>query len=76
MSPRLPTLRPREVIRALERAGFYLDHATGSHHYFKHPDRPRILLTVPVHLRDIKRLVLGAIIKQAGLAPEAFLDLL
>ncbi len=29
--PRLPTVRPRQVIRALERAGFEIDHQTGSH---------------------------------------------
>jgi len=29
--PRLPTVKPRQVIRALERAGFEIDHQTGSH---------------------------------------------
>ena len=29
--PRLPTVKPRQVIRALERAGFQIDHQTGSH---------------------------------------------
>ena len=76
MSPRLPTLRPREVIQALERAGCFLHHSTGSHHYFKHPDKPRVLVTVPVHPRDLKRGSLASIIKQAGLTPEEFLELL
>jgi predicted RNA binding protein YcfA (HicA-like mRNA interferase family) len=55
MSPRPPALRPGEVIRALERAGFFLHHTTGSHHYFKHPDKPGRLVTVPVHPGDLKR---------------------
>ncbi len=76
MSDRLPALRPREVIRALERAGFFLHHTTGSHHYFKHPDRLRLLVTVPVHHRDLKRGTLASIIKQAGLTTEEFLNLL
>ena len=29
--PRLPTVRPRQVIQVLERAGFEIDHQTGSH---------------------------------------------
>jgi predicted RNA binding protein YcfA (HicA-like mRNA interferase family) len=75
MSPRLPALRPREVIRALERAGFFLHHSTGSHHYFKHPTKPGRIVTVPVHPGDLKRSVLASILKQAGLTTEEFLDL-
>jgi predicted RNA binding protein YcfA (HicA-like mRNA interferase family) len=32
---RLPTLSAREVMRALERAGFSHHHIRGSHYYFK-----------------------------------------
>jgi predicted RNA binding protein YcfA (HicA-like mRNA interferase family) len=76
MTPRLPALRPSQVIRALERAGFFLHHATGSHHYFKHPEKPGRLVTVAVHARDLKRGTLASIIKQAGLTPDEFLNLL
>jgi predicted RNA binding protein YcfA (HicA-like mRNA interferase family) len=76
MSPRLPAVRPREVIRALERAGFFLHHSTGSHRFFKHTDRPGRIVTVPVHPGDLKRGVLASILKQAGLTPEEFLGLL
>ncbi|MBI4610096.1 MAG: type II toxin-antitoxin system HicA family toxin [Candidatus Rokubacteria bacterium] len=76
MTPRLPALRPTEVIRALERAGFFLHHTTGSHHYFKHPDKPHLRVTVPVHPGDLKRRVLASIIKQAGLTTEEFLRFL
>ncbi len=76
MSPRLPALKPREVIRALERAGFFLHHATGSHRYFKHPDRPARLVTVPFHTKDLKRGTLAGIIKQAGLSLDELIDLL
>ena len=76
MTPRLPALRPREVIRARERAGFSLHHVTGSHHYFRHPGRPALRVTVPVHAADLKRGTLAAVIKQAGLTAEEFLDLL
>ena len=72
---RLPTLSAREVMRALERGGFYHHHTRGSHYYFKHPDRERPV-PVPYHARDIKRGLLRAIIKQAGMTIEEFIALL
>ncbi|HVC57438.1 MAG TPA: type II toxin-antitoxin system HicA family toxin [Stellaceae bacterium] len=63
----LPVLTPRRLIGALSRAGFVLHHVRGSHHYYRHPDRPGILLTVPFHNRDLKRGTLRAILRQAGL---------
>jgi len=49
----LPMLKPRELIRALERIGFrLLRKSKGSHCQFEHPDGRRT--TVPVHKgRDI-----------------------
>jgi predicted RNA binding protein YcfA (HicA-like mRNA interferase family) len=62
-------------MRVLEHAGFVHHHTRGSHYYFKHPDRPR-LVPVPHHTRDIKRGLLRAIIQQAGMTVEEFLALL
>ena len=72
----LPVVRPRQLIRALERAGFFVHHIRGSHHYLRHPDRPGVLITVPYHNRDLKRGTLRAILRQAGLAPDDLRDLL
>ena len=49
----LPILKPRELIRALERMGFrLLRKSKGAHRQFGHPDGRRT--TVPVHKgRDI-----------------------
>jgi len=72
---RLPALKPAEVIRILERAGYYVDHVTGSHYIIRHPERPG-RIPVPYHAgRDIKRGTLGSIIKQSGLTEEEFLKL-
>ena len=76
MSRQLPTLKPRQVIRALERAGFRLLRVKGSHHYFHYPNRPELLVCVPVHPGDLKRPVLRAIIRQAELTVDVFRDLL
>ena len=76
MSSRLPALRPREVIRALERAGFAVSRTSGSHHLLKHPDHPERSVTVAYHATDLKPATLRSIIKQAGLTTEEFLELL
>ncbi len=31
MTPRLPALKPKQVIKALSKAGFFVDHQAGSH---------------------------------------------
>jgi predicted RNA binding protein YcfA (HicA-like mRNA interferase family) len=73
--PRLPACKPIDVIRALQRAGFFLDHTTGSHRFFRHPSRPGIV-TVPFHRKDLKRGTLKSLLDQAGLSTQEFLDLL
>ena len=37
MTERLPALKPKEVIRALERAGFFIHHTSGSHRILNTP---------------------------------------
>jgi len=74
---RLPACTPKDVVRVLGRAGFVFDHATGSHHYYRHPAHPeRGLITVAIHRKDLKRTTLHSIIKQAGLTRVDFLKLL
>ena len=71
-----PVVTPRQLIRALLRAGFFVHHIRGSHHYFKHPDKPGLLVSVPFHNRDLKRGTLGAILRQAGMTVDELRDLL
>ena len=73
MSRRLPSLKPLEVLRALERAGFYVHHQRGSHAQLRHPADSAKRVTVPIHTGfDIPRGTLRAILKQAGMTPEQF----
>jgi predicted RNA binding protein YcfA (HicA-like mRNA interferase family) len=51
MSPRVPILKPREVLRALERAGFEIHHHSGSHAQLKHPGKLHLRVTAPRHDR-------------------------
>jgi len=59
----LPVVKPRELIRALERMGFRLPRKSpGSHWQFEHPDGRRT--TVPVHKgRDIRPGLLRKILR-------------
>jgi predicted RNA binding protein YcfA (HicA-like mRNA interferase family) len=76
MTDRLPSLRPREVIRALGRAGFVVARTSGSHCRLIHQTDPARAVTVPVHNEDLKRGTLRAIIAQAGLTVPEFIALL
>lgn len=73
---RLPALRPQKVIRALERAGFFVHRVSGSHHVLRHVDDSRLRVTVAYHHKDLKPKTLRAIIEQAGLTEEQFIGLL
>ncbi len=72
----LPVVSARPLIRALERAGFFVHHIRGSHYYLRHPDKPGILVTVPYHGRDLKRGTLRSILRQAGISVDELVDLL
>jgi predicted RNA binding protein YcfA (HicA-like mRNA interferase family) len=75
MTSRLPTLRPRDVVRLLQRVGFTIDHQTGSHIVlYRSTDDCRIV--VPWHNRDLGRGLTLNILKSAGLTRDDMTDLL
>ena len=74
MSRHLPSLKPKDVFRALTAAGFTLHHVSGSHYILKHEELG-LRVTLPWHSKDLKRGTLTSIIKQAGLTVEEFLEL-
>ena len=77
MTERLPSLRARDVIRALERAGFVVSRTSGSHCRLIHKADPTRLVTVPVHAgRDLKRGTVHGILRQAGLTADELTALL
>ena len=72
---RLPSLKPRQVIRALEKAGFAVTRVRGSHYQLLDPKSGR-RVAVPFHGGDLTRGTLSAILGQAGLSADTFLRLL
>jgi predicted RNA binding protein YcfA (HicA-like mRNA interferase family) len=47
VSGRLPSVRPRQLVRVLEKKGWKLARSKGSHHHFTHPDN-RSVITVAI----------------------------
>ena len=76
MGERLPVISAREAVRALEKAGFFVHHTTGSHAQLKHRTETSLRVTVPMHGRDLPRGTLRSIIRQAQLSVERFVELL
>ena len=70
---KLPAIKPKRVIRALERNGFQTHHTTGSHYILK---KGKLRVTVPYHNKDLKPGTLASIISQAGLTVDEFIALL
>ncbi len=77
MGAQLPVLKPRVVLRALLRGGFYIHHQSGSHAQLRHSVKTHLRVTVPRHDRfDLPRAVLRSILQQAEMTVDEFLDLL
>ncbi|MHB8763334.1 MAG: type II toxin-antitoxin system HicA family toxin [Deferrisomatales bacterium] len=71
---RLAGYRYREIVNRLKREGFEFDRqAAGSHEIWFNPTTHRYT-TVPNHPGDMPEGTLRAILKQAGVSPETFLD--
>lgn len=72
MSSKLPSLKPREVIKVLKKFGFESFRQKGSHlilvkqnDYIHHP-------VIPIHIKTLKKGTLKSIIRQAGLTSYEF----
>ena len=72
---RLRQVKPRELVRALKKAGFKETDQTGSHIILVDELRD-IQTSVPMHPGDIGRGLLKKILKQAGLTEGQFRKLL
>ena len=70
MSPRLPRITAKQLIKILKKHGYVFVDSEGSHHHYAHSERPS-KITIPVHPgKIIGPGLLKAILKQARLKPE------
>lgn len=71
---RLPRTSGRDCVKALGKVGFYLKRQQGSHLILRR-DNPFAQVVVPNH-KELDRGTLRAIIRQAGLSVNEFVQLL
>ena len=60
-------MKARDVIKRLEKDDWYLKRINGSHHIFRHPTKPGIVVVAQHGAKDIPEGTLKVILKQAGL---------
>ncbi len=72
---RLPVVSGKELCKALEKAGYFIDHQAGSHIILRNENLPYRRLTVPNH-KEIAKGTLKSILRQAGLTNEEVKELL
>lgn len=75
MSPKLPVINPKRLVKVLMRTGFEIDHQRGSHVVMRHLIDGRRAV-VPMHGRDIPKGTLKGILKDIGLDVDDFVSIL
>ena len=73
--PKLPVVKAKQLLKTLEKLGFYKHHQAGSHIQLKHKDGRRT--TIPYHPSvEIRRGTLKAIIDDLNMSVEEFIETL
>jgi len=71
--PKFPSLKSKDVIRALEKAGFHQARQKGSHVQLK---KGNLLVTVPTHTKELPLGTLRSILRQARMSVEELKELM
>lgn len=73
--PKIPVTKPKEAIKALQKAGFIINHISGSHYVLYHNPK-KLRAVIPFHNKPLKRKTLMSILKNAELSIDEFKKLL
>lgn len=73
--PKLPVVKPKEMIKALQKRGFVTDHVSGSH-YIMYSSNRMLRVSIPYHNRPLRRKTLKNILENAQLSVEELIKLL
>ena len=65
----LPRISGRDVVRALNKLGYGVDHQRGNHIVLREVDPPHRRLTVPDH-DEVAKWTLSAVSRQSGLTVD------
>jgi len=75
MGSKYPILPPDDIIKALQKIGFYKISQKGSHAKYRKDGTPTRTAIVPMH-DEVARGTLQSILEQAGITLEEFKELL
>lgn len=64
---KIPSVKPKKLLKILQERGFYKHHQKGSHLVLKSRHNESLRVTLPIHSKDLKRKTLLSVLKQAGL---------
>jgi len=64
-----------DAVRAFENIGYQISHQTGSHIILRHESPPHRHLSVPNH-KEVAKVTLRGLIRDAGLTVDEFVELL
>lgn len=67
--PKLPVIRPRELVRALKKLGFLEKRQKGSHLIMVHEGKKKQIV-IPIHNKPLKKGTLGAILRQGDISVD------
>jgi predicted RNA binding protein YcfA (HicA-like mRNA interferase family) len=65
--PKLPIIKPRKILKILYKIGFIEVRSRGSHLQLK---KGNLLVTIPMHNKDLKPETLKSILRQARISIE------
>lgn len=71
---KLPQVKPKHLLRAIQKVGFEIKKQRGSHVDLRHPDGRRT--TIPIHNKTLGKGMLKAILRQTELTVEELRKLL
>ena len=71
---KFPQIRPKDLLKVLQKEGFIISRKTGSHMHLKHPDGRRT--SISIHPRPLPKGTLDAILTQTELSLEKLKKLL
>jgi predicted RNA binding protein YcfA (HicA-like mRNA interferase family) len=74
LSKRIPSLKPRRILRTLLSLGFVIQHQAGSHIRLRHPQKPNSITLVRHDRIELYHVITQRMLRQAGISEEEFLE--
>ena len=70
---KIPSVKPKKLLKILLKYDFYIHHQKGSHVILKHKIKSKLRVTIPLHNKDLKVKTLLSILKQTDLDESVFI---